>query len=120
MGGYGAWHLAMRRPDHFAALVPICGGGDDTKAASLAKIPIWAFHGAKDVVVKPEQSRKMIEAIKQAGGSPKYTEFPDAGHDSWTPAYQDPAGVVPWMFEQARSNPRRLTAQRERETCHAF
>ncbi|HEY2840887.1 MAG TPA: dienelactone hydrolase family protein [Pirellulales bacterium] len=102
MGGFGSWQLAMRRPEHFAALVPICGGGDETRAAALIKLPIWAFHGAKDNVVKPELSQKMIEAIKQAGGNPKYTEFPDAGHDSWTPAYSDPAGVVPWMFEQVR------------------
>jgi predicted peptidase len=102
MGGFGSWQLAMRRPDHFAALVPICGGGDETKAAALAKLPIWAFHGAKDPVVKPELSRKMIDAVKQAGGDPKYTEFPDAGHDSWTPAYSDEKGVVPWMFEQVR------------------
>ena len=102
MGGFGSWQLAMRRPEHFAALVPICGGGDDSKAAALVKLPIWVFHGAKDTVVRPELSRKMVDAIKAAGGDPKYTEFLEAGHDSWTPAYSDPNGVVPWMFEQAR------------------
>jgi predicted peptidase len=100
MGGYGAWDLASRHPDWFAAVAPICGGGDPGRADRLVKVPIWAFHGDKDGVVRPEQSREMIEAIRAAGGNPKYTEFKDVGHDSWNPAYKDPEGVIPWLFSQ--------------------
>jgi predicted peptidase len=102
MGGYGSWDWAIREPDRFAAVVPICGGGDESRADRLIKTPIWAFHGDKDNVVPPEASRTMIAAIKKAGGEPKYTELPGVGHDSWTPAYSDPKGVVPWMFEQRK------------------
>jgi predicted peptidase len=102
MGGYGAWDWAIREPDRFAAVVPICGGGDESKADRLIKTPIWAFHGDKDNVVPPSASRNMIAAIKKAGGEPKYTELAGVGHDSWTPAYNDPKGVVPWMFEQRK------------------
>ena len=82
--------------------MPICGGGDESKADRLIKTPIWAFHGDKDNVVPPSASRNMIAAIKKAGGEPKYTELAGVGHDSWTPAYNDPKGVVPWMFEQRK------------------
>ena len=68
MGGFGTWDLLARRPDLFAAAVPICGGGDETTAAKIAKIPIWAFHGAKDATVKVSRTRNMIEALKKAGG----------------------------------------------------
>ena len=102
MGGYGSWDWAIREPDRFAAIVPICGGGDETKADRLIRTPIWAFHGDKDDVVPPAASRTMIAAIKEAGGEPKYTELSGVGHDSWTPAYNDPKGVVPWMFEQKK------------------
>jgi predicted peptidase len=100
MGGYGTWELAMRQPKRFAAVVPICGGGDTRLASALVGVPIWAFHGDVDNRVPVEKSREMIAAIKAAGGNPKYTELKDVGHDSWTPAYSDPDGVIKWMFEQ--------------------
>lgn len=102
MGGYGTWDLAERMPKHFAAAVPICGGGDDTKAERLVGLPLWAWHGDADPAVPVERTRQMIEAIKKAGGHPKYTELPGVGHDSWTKAYTDPQGAIPWMFEQRR------------------
>jgi predicted peptidase len=102
MGGYGAWELAMRQPTRFAALAPICGGGDESQAAILKDIPVWAWHGDADPAVPVERSRRMIEAIKTAGGKPRYSELPGVGHDSWTPAYTRADGVVPWLFEQVK------------------
>ena len=102
MGGYGSWDLSMRRPELFAAVVPICGGGDEKEVKRIVHLPIWAFHGSEDGAVPVERSRQMIDALKKAGGSPKYTEYKGVGHDSWTPAYTDPEGVMPWMFEQAK------------------
>jgi predicted peptidase len=102
MGGYGTWDLAERMPKRFAAAVPICGGGDDMKSDRLVGLPLWAWHGDADPAVPVERSRQMIEAIKKAGGNAKYTELPGVGHDSWTKAYTDPQGAIPWMFEQRR------------------
>ncbi|OAI51146.1 phospholipase [Planctomycetaceae bacterium SCGC AG-212-F19] len=101
MGGFGAWDIAARRPELFAAVVPVCGGADEATAPTLAKIPHWAFHGAKDGVVKPARSRNMIDALKKAGGAPRYTEYPNVGHDSWNPAYGDPK-LYEWLFAQKR------------------
>jgi predicted peptidase len=101
MGGYGTWELLARKPDLFAAAMPICGGGDVKKAEKIAKIPIWCFHGDKDGAVPVARSREMIEAIKKAGGEPKYTEYEGVGHDSWTQTYRDPK-VMAWLFEQKK------------------
>lgn len=101
MGGYGTWDMISRTPDLFAAAIPICGGADETQAERLTKLPIWVFHGDKDTVVKPERSRRMIEAIKKAGGDPKYTEYPDVDHDSWSRTYSDP-NVIAWLFAQRK------------------
>ncbi len=102
MGGYGSWDQSERTPERFAAVAPICGGGDPKHADRLVKTPIWAWHGADDKAVPVERSRMMIEAIKSAGGSPKYTELPGVGHNSWVQAYHDPGNLLSWMFEQVR------------------
>lgn len=101
MGGYGTWDLAQRFPARFAAAAPICGGGDPVAAPAMvkAKLPIWAFHGDQDNAVKVVRSREMINALKQAGGMPKYTEYAGVGHNSWGPAYSDPELLV-WLFSQ--------------------
>ena len=101
MGGYGTWDLAARQPDRFAAILPICGGGDDAVAARIASLPIWCFHGDADTAVPVERSRSMIAAVKAAGGRPIYSELPGVGHDSWTPAYRD-GFVLDWLFSQRR------------------
>jgi predicted peptidase len=87
MGGFGTWHIAFRHADRWAAVAPICGGGDPKAAEKLKDLPIWCFHGADDTVVRPDLSRTMIDAIKKAGGEPKYTEYPGVGHNSWDKAY---------------------------------
>lgn len=99
MGGFGTWDAIQRRPELFAAAVPICGGGDTAQAKAIAHIPVWAFHGDQDTAVKTQRSRDMIAALKAAGGSPKYTEYPGVGHNSWSAAYADPM-MYQWLFEQ--------------------
>lgn len=101
MGGYGTWDLAARQPDRFAAILPVCGGGDDRAAARIASLPTWCFHGDADTAVSVERSRSMIAALKAAGGRPIYSELPGVGHDSWTPAYRD-GFVLDWLFSQHR------------------
>jgi predicted peptidase len=101
MGGYGTWDLLARHPAKFAAAAPICGGGNPEAAESFKSVPLWAFHGAKDEVVPVLRSREMIDALEAAGAKPKFTVYPDAGHDSWTATYRDPA-VLRWMFDQKK------------------
>ncbi|NOX55519.1 MAG: hypothetical protein GXP27_14000, partial [Planctomycetes bacterium] len=87
MGGYGTWSLAAAHPKRWHAVVPVAGGGDPQWARKLKDVPIWAFHGAEDAAIRPEASRKMIEAIRAAGGRPRYTEVPGIGHDVWKVVY---------------------------------
>ena len=87
----------------FAAAVPICGGGNPGLAAKIASIPVWAFHGEDDNLVPVRLSREMIEEMKKAGGSPKYTEFPGAGHNIWNNVAAT-SGLMDWIFEQERDS----------------
>jgi len=96
MGGYGSWEAICRWPGRFAAAAPICGGGDPEQAGVIKDTPIWAFHGDADPVVSVDLSRVMIQTIREAGGEPKYTEYPGVGHNSWTPAFAEP-DLLPWI-----------------------
>jgi predicted peptidase len=102
MGGFATWALASRTPGRFAAIMPICGGGDPNRAKRLAHIPAWVFQGAKDPVVQPEGAKKIVAALKKRGGDVKFTLYPDAGHDAWTETYANPQ-VYEWLLEQKRT-----------------
>ena len=110
MGGYGTWSLGLAHPDRFAAIAPICGGGnlilallpDPKQQAMLKTLPIWAFHGGKDNVVPPSESERMIAAAKKAGCTDvQLTIYPTAGHDSWTESYNNPK-LFEWFLAHER------------------
>ncbi len=101
MGGFGTWALGAYTPDRFAALVPICGGGETLVARSLTKTPIWVFHGAKDAIVPLKRSEDMVAAVKRSQGNVEFTVYPEAQHDSWTETYANP-DMWKWLFEQRR------------------
>lgn len=101
MGGFGTFDAITRYPDIFAAAVPVCGGGDESKAALIKEIPIWILHGAQDPTVSPDYSIDMAVALKKVGSNPGLTLYPDTGHFSWIPAYSDPL-IIEWMFRQSK------------------
>jgi predicted peptidase len=102
MGGFGTWALCAKEPERFAAAIPICGGGDVTKASRLVDLPIRVFHGAKDRVVTPDYSQKMVDAIRAAGGTKvELTVYPEANHDAWTETYAND-DVAKWLLGQKR------------------
>jgi predicted peptidase len=104
MGGFGTWSLAVKYPEKWAAIVPICGRGDVKSAEKIKELPCWCFHGDADPTVKVDGSRSMIEAIKSAGGKPKYTEYPGVGHNSWDKAYATDE-LYTWLLEQKKQKP---------------
>jgi pimeloyl-ACP methyl ester carboxylesterase len=94
----------------FAAIVPICGVGNPNAAAPIKDMPAWVFHGAKDDVVPLSGSKDMVEALQKLGSSVRFTIYPDAGHDSWTQAYNSPE-LYTWLLAQRRpSAPTTATA----------
>ena len=115
MGGYGAWNLGLSRPEKFAALAPICGGGErieillaargfsgPIKLQNLQKLPVWAFHGARDPVVPVEESERMFKALTEAKCEDvKLTVYPEAQHDSWTETYNNPE-LYAWFLKHKR------------------
>jgi predicted peptidase len=128
MGGVGAYRIAYRWPQKFAALVVIAGrvepsttsGQGVTDAdrrlypflvekdpfAALAKqiksIPVWLFHGDADESVPVEQSRRLAAALQKTGTFVRYTEYYRGIHQE-TPnrAFAD-MDMVTWLWKQHR------------------
>jgi predicted peptidase len=102
MGGYGTWHMSMLYPDKFAAIAPICGGGNPRLTYLIKDIPIWTFHGAKDTTVPIKETEDMVNALKDIGSSVKYTVYPEAKHDSWTETYNNPE-LYEWFLSHRKN-----------------
>ena len=111
MGGYGTWNLGLEHPERFAAMAPICGGGQyitvllatRNNAEALKSMGIWAFHGAKDTVVPLSESERMVGALKRMGiANVKLTVYPEADHNSWAETYKNPQ-FYKWLLEHKRN-----------------
>lgn len=101
MGGMGTWDMVIRRPDLFAAAMPICGGFDPTKAAALKDIPCLVFHGSDDSVVPVAGSRNMANAVNAAGGTVEYIEYAGENHQVWERTYLNKK-AIDWLFQQIK------------------
>lgn len=113
MGGFGSWRLAADHPDFFAAVVPICGGGNPKDAGKLKNLPIWAWHGLADPTVPVHRSIDMVEAIRKAGGKTvRLTTLEGIGHVSWQAAYASPDLYI-WLDKQSASQNRARAHQSE-------
>lgn len=102
MGGFGTWTWAEHDPQRFAAIAPMCGGGNPDEADKLKDLPIWVFHGEIDKTVPIQKSQDMVDAVKKAGNDKvKFTTYPDAGHDCWTRSYANPE-LYDWFLKYKR------------------
>ncbi|WP_336518349.1 prolyl oligopeptidase family serine peptidase [Pollutibacter soli] len=101
MGGFGTWNLAEKYPDDFAAIAPICGGGDSSQVWKLRYTPVWCFHGAKDNDVLPRASQEMVDALRRYSSNVKFTLYPDANHNSWDTTYNNDSLYI-WLLAQKR------------------
>ena len=99
MGGFGTWFTAMARPDLFAAIAPVCGGGMAWNAGVLG-MPVWAFHGIVDPVVSVNQSDEMVSALKAAKADVTYTRLEGVGHNVWEHAYN--RQLMEWLLSKKR------------------
>ncbi len=101
MGGYGTWDLLARFPNTFAAAIPVCGGGDPSKAENMKEVAIRTYHSADDPIVPVSGTRAMVEALEKVGGNITYREFTNLSHSCWSRAFDMP-DQVNWLFSQSR------------------
>ncbi|NEU65976.1 carboxylesterase family protein [Spirosoma agri] len=99
MGGYGAWQTAVAYPDKFAAVVPLCGGCDDsTQICTIRQVPVWTFHGTADDLIPINETERLVNRLKQCHGSVKFTRLENEGHDIRY-LYEDKS-IYAWLLKQ--------------------
>ena len=99
MGGTGTWMWAMANPEHFAAIMPLCGTGICWCAGNLGKMPVWAFHGDLDTTVPADETLRMIARLHNDGNPARFTICAGRGHDCWTETYHR-EDIYEWLLEQ--------------------
>lgn len=101
MGGFATWATLLEMPDLFAAALPVSGGGKINRADEIAHIPMWVFHGENDKLVRPWRSRRMVSALREAGGYPRFTTYPGMPHNIWKQVFSEP-GLPDWLISHRR------------------
>lgn len=102
MGGFGTWSLAQAAPERFAAIAPICGGGNLDRLCIMRNVPVWAFHGKEDTQVPYEESERLIQKLKELGADVRLTLYDDVGHDAWTSTYQNQE-LYDWLLSKSKN-----------------
>ena len=101
MGGFGTWNFSEKYPGEFAAIAPVCGGGDADKVWQLRHTPVWCFHGAKDDVVPPSSSQRMVDSLRKYNSDVRFTLYPEANHNSWEVTYNNDS-LYTWLLGQKK------------------
>ena len=104
MGGAGTWSIASAHPEKFSAIVPICGRGKPDAVGGIKGLPTWIVVGDEDGVGTVQNARQMAQALRDAGATPRQTEYRAVGHNSWDRAYNDPS-LVEWLISRSRKAP---------------
>ena len=104
MGGYGTYIVGMDHVDKLAALVPLCGGindSDTTRVCTLKDTPIWAFHGTADDIINIKETERVVEGLKECGGNIKFTRLENEGHGIQY-LYDTNQEIYTWLLQQRR------------------
>ena len=78
----------MKATERWAAIAPICGGGNPMTAAKFKDLPCWCFHGDADPTVPYQQATRLNAALQQAGATSELVTIPGGKHGGFPPAQQ--------------------------------
>jgi predicted esterase len=102
-GGAACWDYAAAYPAKVAALNPISGKSDKTKACLIKDTPVWAFHGENDALVPNKFSIDMVNAIKACNGTfkPRLNLLAAKSHEGWNELYSGQSGynIYTWFLK---------------------
>ena len=101
-GAAGSWELLTRTQPHpFAAGAVLSGAYDPSRAAGVAGMPLWLFHGDQDTVSPYTTTFDTAQVLSKSNAAPRYTLFKGIGHDTGKAAFDE--GVYAWLLGQRRS-----------------
>ena len=113
-GGTSVWDFTIRYPRLVAAATPISAASLNYRnSADLLKwIPIWHFQGELDNNPTPGTSKALRDAVVNAGGNYRYTEYEGQGHGCWNSAWGE-SEYFDFLNKAHKANPWPLTGKAE-------
>lgn len=96
-GGTGTYALVSLNPDWFAAAFVIAGHGDESKVSLMTKTKWWVFQGEDDLSITLNEAEHMVDALRKAGATVKFSRYPGVAHESWHRAFAEPT-FCQWVF----------------------
>ncbi|GAB3696503.1 alpha/beta fold hydrolase [Spirosoma flavus] len=101
LGGYGTWQTAVEYPDTFAAIVPLCGGCDDsTQVCRIKNLPVWTFHGSADDVIPISETERLVKRLVDCGSLVKFSRLEQEGHG--IQYLYERREIYDWLLKQHR------------------
>jgi predicted peptidase len=102
MGGFGTWHAAMDYPDKITAIVPLCGGCNDSlDICRIRQIPVWTFHGSADTEINIDETVRLVNRLNECNGKVKFSRLENEGHGLQF-IYEKNPEIYKWMLEQKK------------------
>lgn len=101
MGGMATFELAVRYPETFAAVIPICGSVNPARLKAAKDVSFRIFHGDADAAVTTRGSREAYKALRALKADVEYIEFAGCTHGSWNPAFNYP-NFMKWLFSKKK------------------
>ncbi|MGJ1271413.1 dienelactone hydrolase family protein [Sphingobacterium siyangense] len=105
MGGYGAYTAALDHPDKIAAIVPLCGGVNDSdtnRICTLKDIPILTYHGTADKEISTHETKRIADFLNKCEGNIIFQRIAGEGHGIQY-LYETEYWICEWLLMKRKS-----------------
>lgn len=98
-GGHAVFRFQEWFPGVFAAGGTL--GGDPLQGTIdvVGRWPIWMALGAQEDAAVVQNSKQLFQGMQNAGGVPRLTLYPSAGHLIFNPGFFDEPDLASWFFQ---------------------
>lgn len=103
LGGIGTFNIAIKNPNYFSAIVPVCASVSAAKCNVLTNVPVKIYHGTRDTGMGFSVKDAAV-VIAQNGGNCELNMLEGKGHEIRYVYCDDTYNVLDWMISQQRTD----------------
>lgn len=103
LGGCGTYNIAIKNPNFFSAVVPVCGSINAASCKVLTNVPVKIFHGSLDYGMG-FSSVTAAKVIQDNGGNCELIMLEGEGHEIRHVYKDEEYDLLNWMISQQRTD----------------